>query len=195
MKKLWVIGSLAVVVALVGLMALGVTSAFAQGPTGTTPPMYGRALGLGMGGFGGPDNSMVAVAAKVLGMDQTALINELNAGKTIADVAKAKNVSVDKIVTVFVDARKQALQAAVTAKRITQAQADTTLAAIKTQAQTDVTTKMTAHTYGAGMGAGRGAGMMGQGFVDANKDGVCDNCGANHPAGVPFGPGARWNTK
>jgi len=193
MKKFWMIGTLAVVVAMLGLVALGATAAFAQGPTGNPSPMFGRALGLGMGGLGGPDNSMVAVAAKVLGMDQTALINELNAGKTVADVAKAKNVSVDKLVTAFVDARKQALQAAVAAKRITQAQADATLAAIKTQAQTDVTTNMTTHSFGAG--AGRGAGMLGQGFVDANKDGICDNCGANHSAGMPFGPGGRWNSK
>jgi hypothetical protein len=168
------VGTLAVFVAVIGLAVLGSTVAFAQGPA-PTPPAYGRALGLAMGGFGGPQNSMVAVAAKVLGMDQTALIAELNAGKTIADVAKAKNVALDKIVNAFVDARAQALKAAVDAKRITQAQADATLAALKAHAQTDLTSKYTPHTYGAGRGQGRG---MGQGFVDANKDGICDNCGA-----------------
>lgn len=193
MKKLVMVGTIAVLVTMIGVAVMGASAVFAQGPAPATPPAYGRALGLGMGGFGGPQNSMVVVAAKVLEMDQTALINELNAGKTIADVAKAKNVSAYKIVTAFVDARAQTLKAAVDAKRITQAQADATLAAIKTQAQTDVTTKMTAHTYGTGMRLGYG--MMGQGFVDANKDGICDNCGANHPAGVPFAPGGRWNTK
>ena len=106
--------------ALIGVAIMGTGAAFAQGPTGNTPPMYGRSLGLGIGGFGGPQNSLVAVTAKVLGMDQTALINELNAGKTIADVAKSKNVSVDKITSAFVDARAQVLKAAVDAKRITQ---------------------------------------------------------------------------
>ena len=193
MKKLLVIGALAVFVAVIGLAVLGTTAAFAQGPTPVPPPMYGRGLGLGTGGFGGPQNSLVAVAAKVLGMDQTALSAELNAGKTIADVAKAKNVAVDKIVTAFVDARAQVLKAAVDAKRITQAQADSTLAAIKAQAQKDVNAKLTPYAYGGGRGYG-----MGLGFVDANKDGICDNCGTNCPAGQPqlgqtFGPRGRWS--
>jgi hypothetical protein len=193
MKKLVVIGSIAMFVAVIGVAILGVTAAFAQGPAPATPPAYGRSLGLGMGGFGGPQNSLVAVAAKVLGMDQTALIAELNAGKTIADVAKAKNVALDKIVTAFVDARAQALKAAVDAKRITQAQADSTLAAIKTQAQKDVTAKLTPYAYGAGHGYG-----MNPGIVDANKDGICDTCGTNRPIGQPqpgqtFGPRGRWS--
>jgi ferredoxin len=44
----------------------------------------------------------VAVAANVPGMEQTALVAELNTGKTIADVAKAKGVALGKIVTAFV---------------------------------------------------------------------------------------------
>ena len=193
MKKLLVIGLLAVFVAVIGVTMLGTAAAFAQGPTPVTPPAYGSMLGLGMGGFGGPQNSLVAVAAQVLGMDQTALIAELNAGKTIADVAKAKSVAVEKIVTAFMDARAQALKAAVDAKRITQAQADATLAAIKAQAQKDVTAKLTPYTYGAGRGYG-----IGLGFVDANKDGICDNCGTNRPIGQPqpgqtFGPRVRWS--
>jgi hypothetical protein len=153
--------------------------------------MYG--FGMGMGGFGGPQNSLVAVAAQVLGMDQTTLVAELNAGKTIADVAKAKNVAVEKIVNAFVDTRASALKAAVDAKRITQAQADSALAAIKAQAQKDVSAKLTPYTYGAGRGS-----MMNPAIVDANKDGICDFCGVNHPAGqwqpgqMP-GPRGRWS--
>jgi hypothetical protein len=195
MKRLVVVGSIAMLVAVIGVAMLGGAVAFAQGPTPATPPAYGRTLGMGMGGFGGPQNSLVAVAAKVLGMDETALIAELNADKTIADVAKVKNVATDKIVNAFVDARAQTLKAAVDAKRITQAQADATLAALKAHAQTDLTSKYTPHPYGAGRGQGRG---MGQGFVDANKDGICDNCGAKPPAGQTQpgqfnGPRGRWN--
>jgi hypothetical protein len=191
MKKLVVVGSIAVLVAVIGVAMLGATAAFAQGPTPVAPPAYGFMLGLGTGGFGGPQNSLVAVAAQVLGMDQTALVAELSSGKTIADVAKAKNVAVDKIVTAFVDARAQALKAAVDAKHITQAQADSTLAAIKAQAQKDVTAKLTPYTYGASRGYG-----MGLGLVDANQDGICDNCGTNRPIGQPqpgqtFGPRGR----
>jgi ferredoxin len=60
------------------------------------------AVGIGARQLGRPDNSLVAVAANVLGMEQTALVAELNTGKTIADVATAKGVALDKIVTAFV---------------------------------------------------------------------------------------------
>jgi hypothetical protein len=188
MNKWLKIGTLATVAAVAALLSLGSVAAFAQGPTTGTPPAYGRGLGMGPGfggRFGGPQNSLVAVAAKELGMDQTALVAELNAGKTLAEVAKAKNVATDKIVNAFVASRAQALQAAVTAKQITQAQADATLAAMKAHAQTQLTSKYTPQGYGAGLG-----------FVDANKDGICDNyatMGAtSRPAGQLSGPRGRW---
>jgi hypothetical protein len=68
---LTIVGVLAILVA-----ALPTGAAFAQGPSGQNPP-----LGLGRGDWGGPDNSLVAVAAKVLGLDQTALVAELNTGQ------------------------------------------------------------------------------------------------------------------
>jgi hypothetical protein len=114
MNKWLKIGTLATVVAVVALMALGAVSAFAQGPAPANPPAFGRALGLGPGfggRFGEPQNSLVAVAAKELGIDQTALVAELNTGKTIADVAKAKNVSADKIANAFAAPHTQALKA------------------------------------------------------------------------------------
>ena len=56
-KLLTIVGVLAILVA-----ALPAGAAFAQGPSGQNPP-----LGLGRGNWGGPDNSLVAVAAKILG--------------------------------------------------------------------------------------------------------------------------------
>lgn len=83
------IGSLAALVAVVALMAFG-TAAFAQGPV-TTPPAPGLGLGPrwgGAGGIGGPQNSLVAIAAQVLEMNATDPVAALNDGKTIADMAK-----------------------------------------------------------------------------------------------------------
>lgn len=189
MSKWFKIGMVAAIVAAVAIVSLGVVTTFAQGPTPT--PGYGGMMGLGMGwggrgGIGGPQTSLVAVAAKVLGMDQAALVTELNAGKTIADVAKAKNMALDKIVNAFMESRTAALKAAVDAKYFTQAQADANLATMKAHVLEELNSKFTAHGYG-----------MGMGFVDANNDGVCDVCGATRPAGTTqpgqmFGRG-RWS--
>ena len=181
MVKWWKVGTLATLVAVVALMARGAGAALAQGPT-TTPPLAGLGLHLG-----GPQNSLVAIAAKTLGMEQTALVAELNAGKTIADVAKSKGVAVEKIVDAMVANRTAALKAVVDAKRITQAQMDAEIAAMKANVTAPINGKWTPRGYG--MGAGRG---MGAGFVDANKDGICDNCGANNPTGQPMRPRGRW---
>ncbi|MGE5140982.1 MAG: hypothetical protein ACM3JD_16065 [Rudaea sp.] len=187
MSKWLKLGTLAALLAVVGLAALGGTAAFAQGPApqSTAPaygPGYGMSMGLG-GRMGGAQNSLVAVAAKVLGIDQTALVTSLNGGKTIADVAQEKGVSTSKIVDEFLAPREQALKSAVDAKRITQAQADSMLAAMKANVSEQLSSKWSP----------RGPGL-GTGFVDANGDGVCDNYGTNHPAGMMggFGQRGRW---
>ena len=184
MSKWLKFGMMATLVAVVALMALGVGAAFAQGPTGSQ-------AGLGLH-LGGPQNSLVAIVANKLGIDRTALVAELGSGKTIADVLKAKNVTVQSIVDAMVANRTALLKPAVDAKRITQAQMDAELAQIKTNVTTQINNKFTPRGYGMGGGRGMGAGM-GAGIVDTNKDGVCDNCGANRTAGQPFGPGGRWN--
>jgi hypothetical protein len=187
-KLLTIVGVLAILVA-----ALPVGAAFAQGPSGQNPP-----LGLGRGNWGGPDNSLVAVAAKVLGMEQTALVAELNAGKTIAEVAAAQGVALDKIVAAFVQPHVDWLNQAVKDGKITQAQADQSIAAMKA----NITTKLSAPRASAPRGKSNG---MGTGFVDANGDGVCDVGGqtpqsgqGQRGSGTRSAPGqgrgmGRWN--
>ncbi len=188
MKSWWKIGTLAAALAVIGLLAFG-TAAFAQGPTpsDTPQPGYGYGMGFGMGrmgGIGGPQNSLVAVAGKVLNMSQTDLVAALNNGKTIADVAKEKGISTDKIVGEFLANRSTSLKTLVDAKRITQAQADSWLATMKTNVTAQLTAKFTPRGYG-----------MGAGFVDANHEGICDLCGAQAGQGGPgFGMRGRWAT-
>jgi hypothetical protein len=186
-KLLTIVGVLAILVA-----ALPAGAAFAQGPSGQNPP-----LGLGRGNWGGPDNSLVAVAANVLGMEQTALVAELNTGKTIAEVAAAKGVALDKIVAAFVQPHVEWLNQAVKDGKISQAQADQSIAAMKA----NITAKLSAPHASAPRGNGTG-----QGFVDANGDGVCDVCGQTPQSGhgqrgsgtrsaqgQGRGMGGRWN--
>jgi hypothetical protein len=171
-KLLTIVGVLAILVA-----ALPAGAAFAQGPSGQNPP-----LGVGRGNWGGPDNSLVAVAAKVLGMEQTALVAELNTGKTIAQVAQAKGVVLDKIVIAFVQPHVDWLTQAVKDGKITQAQADQSSATMKA----NTTAKLSAPFTPRGNGNGTG-------FVDANGDGVCDVCGQTPQGGQGQRSGMRGN--
>lgn len=81
-------------------------------------------------GFGGPGPMMgrglfnPTEFAKALNMNQQDLVNELQAGKSIADIAKEHNVDLTQVKqTVLADAKTQ-LDAAVTAGKLTQAQED-----------------------------------------------------------------------
>src|SRR5512145_1116793 len=107
---LLVLAALLVTVAVVG----------AQGPRGGM-----------MGGFG-PEDSLLAIAAEQLGMEPTELVAELQAGKTIAELAEAQGVAVDTLVDAVLAAHSEWLTQAVTAGNLTQEQADARLALMKT---------------------------------------------------------------
>jgi len=86
---------------------------------------------LGGPGFGHPDGrgfGHLAAAATYLGLSDTELQTQLAGGKTLADVAKAQGKSVDGLVAALVADEKKELDAAVTAGRLNQAQADAMLA-------------------------------------------------------------------
>jgi hypothetical protein len=78
------------------------------------------------GAFGGLD-----AAATYLGLTEAQLRTQLESGKSLADVAKAKGKTVDGLVQALVDAAKKKLDAAVAAGRLTQAQADSILAGLR----------------------------------------------------------------
>jgi hypothetical protein len=75
---------------------------------------------LGFGPFGGS----LDAAAKYLGLSQSALRDQLQDGKSLADVAKAQSKSVDGLEQAILAAQKADLDKAVSDKRITQSQAD-----------------------------------------------------------------------
>src|SRR5581483_5429204 len=72
--------------------------------------------------FGGLD-----AAAKYLGLTDAQLHQKLATGKSLADIAKAQNKSVDGLKTAIKNQLKSQLDKAVTAKKITQAQEDKVL--------------------------------------------------------------------
>jgi hypothetical protein len=75
--------------------------------------------GPGHGGFGELD-----VAANYLGVTEASLRDSLMSGKSLAQVAKDKNKSVDGLVDAIVAEEKKELAAAVAAGRLTDAQRD-----------------------------------------------------------------------
>jgi hypothetical protein len=135
---------LATLVAIVA--ALGISSA-AMAQTSTTPtptaPTAPAAPGMGRGGGGGGFNlrsqAALEAAAKVLGMTTDDLSAQLWGGKTLAEIAAAKKVDIATVKAAVETAMqaeqkaaeatrltetKTAIQAAVTARTITQAKAD-----------------------------------------------------------------------
>jgi polyhydroxyalkanoate synthesis regulator phasin len=82
----------------------------------------GRGPGFGRGMMG--IQGILDAAAQKLGMTSQALLTELRSGKTLADVAKEKNVSTDDLKAAIVNTVGAQLDQAVKDGKLTQAQAD-----------------------------------------------------------------------
>jgi hypothetical protein len=190
MYRVWKIVGITAIVGALLILGTGFVLAQTTTPPNATPaapwgpggmmggwygPMTGRGMMGGWGGFnwGGPENSLISIAAEALDMTREELIAELEAGKTIAQVAEEQGVALETIVEAFLAPREEALQAAVEAGRITQEQADAMLAQMREHVQTRLTATW---TFGQGYGPG---------FVDEDGDGVCD-----HMQNGGFGLGA-----
>jgi polyhydroxyalkanoate synthesis regulator phasin len=92
-------------------------------------PDFGmRGMGKGFRGFDrgmlGPRDNLHSVAADELGMSLTELLTELQAGKSIADVAGEKSVDVQAIADAYLAELRADLDEAVADGKITQNQAD-----------------------------------------------------------------------
>ena len=151
-------GGLAVIVALVSVVAIS-SVAFAQGPGGQSAGGQGAGgneCGGVMGRQGGSANSLVSVAADVLGMEWADLVAELQAGKSIAQVAEGLGVDPQTIVDAFIAIRTEKLAEAVANGCITQEQADLMLEHLAEEATARVYEPFTP-------GGGRGQGGGGRG--------------------------------
>jgi ABC-type transporter Mla subunit MlaD len=176
-NKWFKIGIFALVLA---ILAVGAVAAYAQGPRG--------------GGMGGPENGLVAVAAEVIGIEQTELVAALNDGQTIAEVAKAHDVALQDIVDAFVADRAEWMASAVESGSLTQEQVDLMLANMSEHIALRLAQPF--EPQGMGFMNGNGMGMMGRGmhggmghgmgpgwrmgpgmgYSDADGDGLCDHC-------------------
>lgn len=142
MKRYWKIA--AVVLTVVALSVGFGTAAFAadeplaQGTCGRT------GVEGGFGGFGG--NS--AVLTDLLGLTAEELYDLRADGKTLAEIAAAKGISEDAVVTAILAERQEVLAAAVAAGRLTQEQADLMLQNMSENIRLSVTSQIGPKGFG-----------------------------------------------
>jgi hypothetical protein len=187
MKSKWLKVTAAVVAFLLAAVVImwTVSSVWAQGPQNGMN-RFGNQASMHQSAFGGRfvgQGETLATVAKTLNMTLADVQSALQSGKTVADLAKAKNIALTKVVDALLAERQAALKAAVTAKQITQAKADQILANMKANLPEHLTSAFTPRTMQAngpriGMqgGAGRwhmsaGHGGMGQGMGSQNRFG------------------------
>ena len=168
MRRDRLIGALALTGALVGggvagaVLGIpgisGAQSTTSEATTTTVAPNRGamppgeRHFGRGRGGARGAEG---AVLAKALGISETELRDQLRSGKTIAEVAKAKGVDVQKVIDALVSDASARIDQAVTDKHITAERA----ASIKEGLKDRIT-----HVVNDGFKGGHGFGERDGGF-------------------------------
>ena len=148
---------------LVGALAGGVGVAAATGspgaptPSAAAGPFAGMSgMGIGMRGMAFGEHSPMSAAASYLGMSQTDLRTQLQAGKSLADVAKAQGKSVSGLEDAMVSAVTTNLDADT---ELTTAQEKAILTMVHSRIDTMVNT---IHKPGSGIGpmGGRMNGAM-----------------------------------
>jgi hypothetical protein len=163
--------SILILVAVLALVAVGVFTVSAQNntPTSTCPGMGQGRQGM-MGGFGmmaGSDDTMMAAAAKALGLDTTTFIQKIHSGTTLADLAKAQNVDIQTVYDAMLATAKEHMDAQVKAGTLTQAQADAHLTWMK-----DNIANMPMFGGAGNCAMGNGMGMMGGGMMGQHGMGM-----------------------
>ncbi|HYM83389.1 MAG TPA: hypothetical protein VEY67_04485 [Candidatus Dormibacteraeota bacterium] len=161
----------------VALAVVGGPATVLAASTGSSPSPAASAPATGAGapcGALGPDHEAVSdtsVAAKAIGIGESDLTTALQQGQTIAAVAKAHSVDVQKVIDALVADANDELATAVKNGTITQAQADTEKA--------EVTARVTAQVNGT-----FGPGGPGHRGPDGDHPGFVPGSGA-----APAGPG------
>jgi len=130
--------------------------------TGLMTPGTGIGVG-GMTGRGAPEwAGQVDEVQTLLGMTPEAIQAERLAGKSLAQIAEAKDISEDTLISTILDAKKADLAQLVADGKLTQAQADTMLSHMESQVKTMVERTAVGRPTGQpGVNAGQGLGMRG----------------------------------
>ena len=151
--------------------------------SGVVGPLGGFGFGghMGMGPGMGHDGGFVVAAADYLGLTQVELRTQLAAGKSLADIAKAKGKTVDGLKQAIVKAETTELDAAVKAGTITSDQEKQILAQLELRIDDMVNGTAPARGAFGDRGGMRGHGGMG-GFGGMGGSGMS----GGSPAGAGF---------
>lgn len=115
------------------------------------------------GGMRGGGQVIGAAVAKALGLTEQELMTQLQSGKTITDIAKAKGVSTASIQSAALSALKTQLAADVKAGKLTQAQADDMLKRVQADTNFALDFGRGGHRHGGPDGGKDGNGKDGNG--------------------------------
>jgi hypothetical protein len=127
---------------------------------GETCPMTGESrgnrAGMGMMGgmMGGMMNSMDEVISEELGMNVDEFQSARLEGKTVAEIAEEKGVTVKELVKVLIDSRKSELSRFVKEGKLTQEQLDNMLKNMETRMEQAIANDGIGQMQGRGMGMG-----------------------------------------
>lgn len=147
---------LVIVLAVVAVLAVGTAAvAFAQTPK-PEQPGWGCWGGAAGGTYDPADNPTVKRLAEAIGISTGDLSKELQSGKSVAEVAQARNVELQTLVDLLQEPHAEMLAIRVKYGYLTQEQADAMQKAMAERIQWQLEQK-------GGYGWGRG-GMMGPGF-------------------------------
>lgn len=143
---------------------------FGPGMRGGFRGSRGGAFGPGVH-MGGPGSSLVSTAADALGLTVSELLDELEGGKSIADVAGERNVDVQEIADAHLAEHQEWLAQAVEDGRMTQEQADWMQSHMEEEVQERLTEPFSFGGRGSGGCWGQESGTYGPGRMAPGRMG------------------------
>ncbi len=180
--------SMVLLILIVALVGAGVLTVSAQSTDPQPPPCAaagmlgnGMMMGRGMMGQGMLNNGtpMLTVAAEALGLEPAALVEALQAGQTLAEIADAQGVDLDALQVAMLSGAQVHMAEMVAAGLLTQAQADAHLAQMSEHMADMPLLSGTGSCMMAGGMTHMGShGMMGQGMM--NGGGMMGRHGMGH---------------
>ena len=150
--------------ALVAVLAIGVGATVVSAATPTPTPDAQACCGLG-GGFRFGGAVVDEVVTKLLGMTENQIHELRQQGKSLVQIAATKNISEKQLVDAIMAYKKTQVQVRVTAKTLTQDQANLILQQMQ-QTTTQAVNRTTVGPMGGGAGNGQCGGSCGLGNMN-----------------------------